>query len=128
MSLDKNFNLQTLVCAINLDQSPVSLIPRLSSLELGTFYYMCDNVRGKQDLITTEPAAHACSSVSSFKTTTVFFSGRYGFRLCSQRYIASHLNYSPFLESVLTTWSITTLAYNTQHMKFLAIQPIRCCV
>ena len=72
--------------------------------------------------------AHAHSSTSVFKTTTVFFSGKYGFSvlplsLQSAIYSCPH-RASRFLESVVTTQTTTTLAYNTQHTtKFLAIQP-----
>ena len=72
------------------------------------------------DLITrgwTKWDAHTHSSTSVFKTTTVFYPGKYGFSLLplslqSAMYSCPHRT-SQFLESVETTRT-TTLAYNTQ--------------
>ena len=49
--------------------------------EPGTVYHV-HNVKGRHNLIMygwTKPGAHACLSTSIFKTTIVFFLGRYGF-------------------------------------------------
>ena len=60
-----------------------------------------------------------------------FFSGRYGFSvllssLQSAIYSCTHRT-SEFLESVVTTRTITTLAYSKQQItKFLIIQLVRC--
>ena len=51
--------------------------------EPGTFYHVRD-VKGRLDLITrgwTKLGAHARSNTSVFKTTAVFFSGKYGFNV-----------------------------------------------
>ena len=71
------------------------------------------------------------SNTSVFKTTTVFFSGKYGFNL-SHSSLKSALYSCPtrtsrFFETVATTSTTMTLGYNTQQiMKFLAIQLIKC--
>ena len=74
----------------------------------------------------TKLGTHARSSTSVLKTTTVFFSGKYGFSVLPSS-LQSAIGSCPrgasrFLESVATTRT-TTLAYNTQQItKFLAIQ------
>ena len=79
----------------------------------GTFYHVCD-VKGK--LVT-----HARSSTSVFKTTTVFFLGKYlvcYLRLCRQKYIhvVVHTELVNFLiESLATTRTITMLAYKSRN-------------
>ena len=87
------------------------------------------DVKGRHDLLTwgwTKLGAHARSRTSVFKTATVFFSGKYGLSvlpssLQSAIYSCPRRT-SPFLESVATTQTTTTLAYNTQQItKFLAI-------
>ena len=79
------------------------------------------NIKGRDDLIMqgwTKSATHTRSSTTVFKTTTGFQVNKAlvcYLCLCSQWY-----NYncphraSQFLDSVSTTWSIVTLAYNTQ--------------
>ena len=61
--------------------------------------------------------AYAWSNTSGFKTTTVFFSRKYGFNvlpLCLHSALYScPCRTSRFLEAVATTWTTTTLAYNT---------------
>ena len=81
----------------------------------------------------TKLGAHARSRTSALKTTTVFFSGNCGFSvlpLSLQSVIKScPCRTRQFLKSLATTWIKTTLAYNTQYItKFLAIQPVWCCV
>ena len=78
------------------------------------------DVKGRHDLITwgwTKLGGHTRSNTSVFKTTTVFFSRKYGLNvlpLSLQSAIYScPRRTSPFLEAVATTWTTTTLAYNT---------------
>ena len=89
----------------------------------GTFYYVCDG-KGRHDLIMrgwTKLGAHARSNISVFKTTTVFFSGKYGFNvlllsLQSALYSCPRRT-SRFLEAVVITRTTTTLPYNTKNHK-----------
>ena len=116
----------------------ISLIPigSPSPLRRGRAWYIyhMHDVKGRHDLIMwgwTKLLIHACSCTSAFMTATVFFLGEYGFsvlRSSLQSAIYScPRRTSPFLESVATTQTTTTLAYNTQQItKFLAIQPVRC--
>ena len=80
------------------------------------------DVKGRYDLITrgwTKLGAHAHSNTSVFKTTTVFFSRKYGLNvlpLSLQSAIYScPRRTSPFLEAVVTTQTTMTLAYNTKN-------------
>ena len=77
--------------------------------EPGTFYHVCD-VKGRHDLITrgwTKLGAHARSSTSIVETTTVFFSGKYGFTVLPSSLQSAIYSFtrttSRFLESVATT-------------------------
>ena len=86
------------------------------------------DVKGRHDLITqgwTKLGTHTGSKTSVFKTTTVFFSGKYGFNvlplsLQSALYSCSRGS-SQFLEAVAitrTTMTLsTTLASNTTNHK-----------
>ena len=104
--------------------------------QIAWYIYHVSDVKGKHDLIMrgwTELGAHTCSRTSALKTTTVFFASKCGFSvlpLSLQSAIYScPRRTSQFLESVATTWTTTMLAYNTQPItKFLAIQPVWCCV
>ena len=90
------------------------------------------DVKGRHDLITwgwTKLGSHARSRTSALKTTIVFFSGKFGFSvllssLQSVIYSCPRRT-SRFLQSIATTRTTTTLAYNTQQItKFLAIQSV----
>ena len=79
------------------------------------------DVKGRHNLITqgwTKLGTHARSRTRVFKTATVFFSRKYGFGVLPsslQSAIYSCLRRtSRFLESVATTRTTMTLAYNTQ--------------
>ena len=79
----------------------------------------------------TKLSVHARSRTNALKTTTVFFSGKFGFSvlpLSLQSAIYScPCRISRFLQSVATTWTTTTLAYSTKQItNFLAIQPVWC--
>ena len=98
--------------------SKVQLCLTSSGGEPGTFYHARD-VKGRHDLITwgwTKLDAHTCSSTSVLKTTTVFFSGRYGFSVLPSSLQSVIYSYprrtSRFLESVATTR--TTVAYKSR--------------
>ena len=77
---------------------------------------------------------HACPSTSIFKTTSVFFSGKCDFSvlplsLQSVIYGSFPHRISRFLESVATTQTIMTLAYNTQQSQnFLSFSPSAACL
>ena len=81
------------------------------------------DVKGRHNLITrgwTKLGAYARSRTSVSKTTTVFFSGIYGFSVLPSS-LQSAIYSCPrrtsrFLESVATTRTTTTLAYNTQQI------------
>ena len=107
-----------------------SASPHYGGREPCTFCHV-HYVKSRHCLITqvwAKMSTNACSSPSTFKTTTVFFSSNYGFSLLSpsgQPYIDAHVELVNFLSQC---WQLDRsirmmLAYNT---KFPAILVISC--
>ena len=88
---------------------------------------MCD-IKGRHDLISVrvdKAGRPRTLTHKRYKTTTVFFSGEYGFSvlpssLQSAIYSCPHRT-SPFLEPVATTQTTMMLAYNTQQILLFSL-------